>query len=165
MSRKDVRDEAAIFTELSELSASSGFVHAIAYLCFRDNTFSYNIDKGVESEDVLQQFSMDRLVRSEISALIGLAFKHGIDFKIPEPQELQQYADTAEKLLHEYHFAMMPSPENFFEDGQFQPEKMGEMINSGKMLREAIFYGGESAFHFQYRDLCLKKYEKDSEFF
>lgn len=160
-----VKDEATVFTELSELCASVGFVHAIAYLCFRDNTFSYNMDKGVESEDVLQQFSTERLVRTEISALIGLAFKHGIDFKIPEPKDLQHYANKAEELLHEYHVAMMPSPTNFFEDGQFQPEKMSEMINSGEMLREAIFYGGESAFHFQYRDLCLKKYEKDSEFF
>lgn len=165
MSAKDVRDEAVIFTDLSELSASSGFVHALAYLCFRDNTFSYNIDKGVESDDVLQQFSMERLVRTEISALIGLAFKHGIDFKIPEPQELQQYVDKAEELLSEFHLAMMPSPDNFFKDGQVQPEKMMEMISSGEMLREAIFYGGESAFHFQYRDLCLKKYQKDSDFF
>ena len=161
----DVRTEAAIFTDLSELCASSGFVHAIAYLCYRDNTFSYNLDKGVESEDVLQQFSMERLVRTEISALIGLAFKHGIDFKIPTQQDLQKYAEEAEKLLHEYHVSMMPSHENLFENGQFQPEKMGEMISSGEMLREAIFYGGESAFHFQYRDLCLKKYEKDSDFF
>lgn len=165
MRTKDVRDEAVIFTALSELCASSGFIHAIAYLCFRDNTFSYNIDKGVKSEDVLQQFSMERLVRTEISALIGLAFKHGIDLKIPEPQELQKYADEAEKLLYEYHMSMMPSHESLFENGQFQPEKMDEMISSGEMLREAIFYGGESAFHFQYRDLCLKKYEKDSDFF
>ncbi|MBB1376900.1 SEC-C domain-containing protein [Pseudoalteromonas sp. SR43-2] len=165
MSIKDIRNEAEIFTDLSELSASPGFVHAIAYLCFRDNTFSYNLDKGVESEDVLQQFSMERLVRTEISALIGLAFKHGIDFKIPEQQELQYYANKAEQLLHEYHIAMMPSPENFFKDGQVQLKIMGEMISSGEMLREAIFYGGESAFQFQYRDLCLKKYKKDSDFF
>ena len=64
MSVEDVKDEATVFTELSELCASVGFVHAIAYLCFRDNTFSYNMDKGVESEDVLQQFSTKRLVRT-----------------------------------------------------------------------------------------------------
>jgi hypothetical protein len=33
------------------------------------------------------------------------------------------------------------------------------------MLREAIFYGGESAFHFQYRDFCKKKYLNDDKFF
>ncbi|WP_430458076.1 YecA family protein [Rheinheimera sp.] len=165
MMATDVRSESEIFNELSELSASSGFIHAIAYFCFRDNTISYDIDKGLESKDVLKQFSTERLVRTEISALIGLAFKHEIDLKIPEPQELQKYVDKAEYLLRDHHSAIMPSPERFFVNGQFTPEKMQEMINSGEMLREAIFYGGESAYHFQYRDLCLKKYERDSQFF
>jgi hypothetical protein len=165
MSTTVIRDEASIFTELSDLCSSPGFVYAIAYLCVRDNTFIYNIDIGAESEDVLHQFSMKRLVRTEISALMGLAFKHGIDLKIPEQQDLKKYVDEAEKLLHEYHNSMMPSHKHLSENGQFQPEKMGEMISSGEMLREAIFYGGESAHPFQYRDLCLKKYDKDGDFF
>lgn len=165
MTKKSVRTESEIFSELSEVCSSPGFVHAIAYLCYRDNTFSYNRDDGVVvGEDVLQQFSMERLVRTEISVLIGLVYSNGIDLTIPEASEFQHYIDKSEKLLNEYHMTMMPAPEDLFKNGKALPD-MQDIIGSGAMLREAIFYGGESAFHFQYRDMCLKKYENDSEFF
>lgn len=38
---KLVRDESEIFSELEALCSSPGYVHAIVYLCFRDNTIKY----------------------------------------------------------------------------------------------------------------------------
>ncbi|MET3135579.1 hypothetical protein AAKU55_005891 [Oxalobacteraceae bacterium GrIS 1.11] len=37
----------------------------------------------------------------------------------------------------------------------------GNPFTSGSVLREAIFYGGESAYSFQYRDLLERKYGRD----
>ncbi|WP_350541884.1 hypothetical protein, partial [Psychrobacter sp. CAL495-MNA-CIBAN-0180] len=73
---KIARKESEIFKELEVLCQSTGYIHAIAYFCFRDNTIRYADE--VKPEDVLQQFSMERLVRTEISTLIGLASKKNI---------------------------------------------------------------------------------------
>lgn len=161
---KTDRTEQEIFSDLDELSKASGYVHAIAYFCHRDNTFTYNLDEGVIGKDVLQQFSFERLVRTEVSALIGLTFKNSLDLTIPEPSALQEYIDKTEALLQELHYSMMPKPDEIFSDENISQQMEG-IMGSGAMLREAIFYGGESAFHFQYRDLCLKKYANDDDFF
>lgn len=161
---KTDRTEQEIFSDLDELSKSPGYAHAIAYFCHRDNTFSYNLDEGVISKDVLQQFSYERLVRTEVSALIGLIFKNSLELTIPEPFVLQEYVNKTEELLQELHYSMMPRPDKIFNKENLSNNLEG-IIGSGAMLREAMFYGGESAFHFQYRDLCLKKYANDDDFF
>ena len=74
---KIARKESEVFKELEVLCQSPGYIHAIAYFCFRDNTIRYADE--VKPEDVLQQFSMERLVRTEISTLIGLVCKNDID--------------------------------------------------------------------------------------
>jgi len=48
----EVKNESDIFKELEELCLSSGYVHAIAYFCFRGNTIRYADE--VRPEDVLQ---------------------------------------------------------------------------------------------------------------
>jgi hypothetical protein len=59
------RKEVDIFTDLSELCSSPGYVYAIAYLCFRDNTIKYT--DTVTTDEMPQKYSMDRLVRNESS--------------------------------------------------------------------------------------------------
>ncbi|MEW6520831.1 MAG: NERD domain-containing protein [Thermodesulfobacteriota bacterium] len=159
-SNNKVRNESDVFKELEELCLSSGYVHAIAYFCFRDNTIRYADE--VKPEDVLHQFSMERLVRTEISTLIGLACKNEIDDTLPSPDTMQEYISRTDSLLHELHQSMMPSPQEIF-----NPSKIGDdyfnPFESSSVLRESIFYGGESAYHFQYRDFSKEKYRKDDD--
>lgn len=156
----EVRKESDVFKELEELCHSPGYVHAIAYFCFRDNTIRYSDE--VRPEDVLQQFSMERLVRTEISTLIGLACKKGIDETLPSPETMQNYISKTDSLLQELHQSMMPPLQDIFD-----PSKIGDSdfnpFESGSVLRESIFYGGESAYHFQYRNLSEDKYRKDND--
>lgn len=91
------RKENDIFIELETLCQSPGYVHAIAYFCFRDNTVQYTDEITVEN--VLKQYSDDRLLRTEISILIGLMCKHTINDNLPEPTVLQRYIDDTERLL------------------------------------------------------------------
>ena len=76
---------------------------------------------------------------------------------------MQRYIDKTRFLLEEIHQSMIPIDYIFdpskVEDQNFNP------FRDGLVLREAIFYGGESAYDFQYRDLSKIKYEKDNDWF
>lgn len=157
--KKEVRKESEIFSELAELCASPGYVHAIAYLCFRDNTIKY-IDT-VTPDNVLKQYSMDRLVRTEISTLIGLSCKKHLSTELPSPDVLQEYIDKTDSLLKEIHQSMMPPMEELFGPSNIGDQNINPFKN-GSILRESIFYGGEGAYNFQYRDLSKEKYKKDN---
>lgn len=159
---REVREETEVFERLEKLCSSSGYVHAIAYFCFRDNTIRYSDEMFVQ--DVLEQFSADRLVRTEISTLIGLLCKSEIDIALPTPDKLQRYIEQTDSLLKEIHQSMMLPMKTFFDPAK-TTEKEFNPFENGSLLRESIFYGGESAYNFQYRDLSFTKYQKDNDWF
>lgn len=155
-----MRSEQVVFDELAKLCSSPGYIHAIAYLCFRDNMIRYSGE--MKPEDMRHMFSKNRLIRTETSTLIGLLLKSDIDLGIPAPNVLQQYIDKTEALLEEIHGLMSAA---FW--GSLDPKKIADKdfnpFTSGAVLREPIFYGGESAYSFQYRDLSSKKYARDND--
>ena len=128
----------------------------------RDNMIRYSGE--MKPEDMQHLFSMTRLIRTETSTLIGLLLKNEIDYNVCAADVMQQYLDRSEALLEEMHRAMSAAwfagldPKKVADDG-FNP------FTSGKAMREPIFYGGESAYSFQYCDLSPKKYAKDDEWF
>ncbi len=153
-----MRSEQAIFDELAVLCALPGYVHAVSYLCHRDNMIRYSGEMKVE--DMQHLFSKSRLIRTETSTLIGLMLKSPIEYTLPPPQVLEKYIKSTETLLEEIHHAMSAS---FWQD--IDPAKIAEEgcnpFTSGVALREPIFYGGESAYSFQYRDFSPAKYAND----
>jgi hypothetical protein len=92
---------------------------------------------------------------------IGLCIKRPIDFAIPTPEMLDQYVRRAERLLEELHECL---EQPFLES--LKPEHLGDRTYNpftlGSVLREPIFYGGESAYLFQYRDIAERKYLADN---
>lgn len=155
-----MRNEQEIFDELARLCTSPGYVHAVAYLCFRDNVVRYQGE--MTSDDMRHLFSKERLVRTEISTLIGLLVNEDVDFALPTPEVTQKYITRSEELLEEMHHSMM--------QGMFGGLTLKEVLEKhidpfdrGAALREPIFYGGESAYSFQYRDLSPRKYAADDE--
>ena len=60
-----VRSEQIIFDDLAGLCILPGYVHAIAYLCSRDNMIRYSGE--MKTEDMQHLFSHDRLIRTETS--------------------------------------------------------------------------------------------------
>jgi SEC-C motif/Nuclease-related domain len=158
----NARNESEIFADLEKLCTSPGYVHAIAYLCFINNTISY-ADR-ISPEDLMSQFSPETLVRTEISTLVGLMFKQKIDFSIPDPEIFQKYIDDTEILLKEIHHSMIaPVIENIIKNRDAQERT--SLLSNGLALRESIFYSGESAYYFQYRDFLIEKYSKDNDWF
>ena len=155
-----MRTEQTIFDELASLCSSPGYVHAIAYLCARDNMIRYSGE--MRAEDMKHLFSQNRLIRTETSTLIGLMLRHDTDYSLPKPQVMESYVQTTEALLEEIHHAMSA----LFLQG-LDPAKIAEKdfnpFTIGAALREPIFYGGESAYSFQYRDFSPAKYARDDQ--
>ena len=89
MMNKKNREEQQIFSDLETLSTSPGYAHAIAYFCFRDNIIQFSGSMTVD--DMLPLFSWDRLIRTEISTLIGLMLKSEIDISLPSLEIMQNY--------------------------------------------------------------------------
>jgi len=157
-----LRAESEIFNELEKLCVSPDYARAIAYICFSDNMI-LNFD-NFHADLIAESFSKDRLIKVEISALIGLLMKKNIDLKIPSQDTIQSYIDTTEKLLSEIHQVIIADV-----SVDFTPEKIKNKdfnpFKNGSILREAIFYASESAFNFQYRDLFPIKYKADNDCF
>lgn len=156
-----MRTEQEIFEELGALCVSPGFIHVIAYCCMRDNMIGYAGDE-MKAEDMANLHGNSRLIRTEISALLGLLIKQDIEYALPEPEIFQSYLRKCEALLEEIHKAM--SGEVF---RNLTPEMMNDKdlnpFTMGAALRESIFYGAESAYAFQYRDFSPLKYGRDDE--
>jgi hypothetical protein len=153
------RSEVQVFGDLQALCISPGYIHGIAYFCWRDNLIRYSGAQVIE-KDLEHQHSHERLLRTEISTLIGLMVQRPIDLSLPEPETMQGYIDRTEALLDELHHAMMKP---WFEGWDFKVGKIPEhdpFANTSAM-REPIFYGGESAYNFQYLDFARLKYGSD----
>jgi hypothetical protein len=154
------RPEQIIFDDLAALCASPGYAHAIAYFSYRDNVLRYSGE--LRPEDMEKFYSHESLIRTEISTLIGLLVKSPVDVTLPSPETIDGYLVKTEALLQEIHDALIDLMFAGFDPrtaaaGGFKP------LSTGAGMREPIFYGGESAYSFQYRDLAPQKYSKDAD--
>ncbi len=159
MKEKTLRSEREIFADLAALCVNPGYVHALAYLCFRDNFILYSGE--MMETDMREMFTPSRLIRTEINTLIGLMVKADINWALPTPRIVQDYISTSEKLLEELHHVMSSVmftglTKEAIDAGSFDP------FGRGEALREPIFYSGESAYNFQYLDLATRKYAADA---
>ena len=154
-----MRSEQAIFDDLASLCTSLGYIHAVAAICFRDNFVTFADE--FKAEDLLPWFSQRCLIRTETTTLIGLMMRTPINFTLQEPKVVSYYIEQSEALLDELHQAIITACQNvIFSERSTEPGFNPFMF--GEVLREPIFYGPESAYHFQYRDLAPRKYRKDA---
>jgi hypothetical protein len=154
-----MRNEADVFADLAAMCRSEGYVHALANLSFRDNVVRYSAK--MSPKDMLRMFSPDRLIRSEISTLIGLMVQGDMNWTMPSPNVVPEQMDRTDSLLKELHETFLPSMSSALAEQAKAPVKDLEFLGRGEFLREAIFFGGESAYTFQYRDLAPPKYAAD----
>ena len=160
------RIEQDVFDDLDALCGSSGYIHVLAFLSFRDNLVSY--DGHMTSEDMAASYTPERTIRTEFATLMGLMLKHPIDFNLPTPADMQALIDKTDSLLRELH-ACLGQPMIEAITGALAAKKASSSVDQvspflrGDVLREPIFYGGELAYSFQYRDLALDRYAKDDD--
>lgn len=154
-----VRTEQEVFDDLAKLCVSPGYIHALAFICYRDNVVGCGDE--LRAEDLLKMHSNSRLLRTEVSTLIGLMVKKPIDFALPAPAAIDEYITKTEQLLQELHDIMTATMMAGFDPSRLADPGYNPMTH-GDALREAIFYGAESAYTFQYRDLAGQRYRADA---
>lgn len=147
--------EQEIFENLEEICSQPGFVEVLSFLSWRD-TFIHQQDENIEIEDLLKCFDLSRLSRTELSTLVGLSCKHGITEKQLTRVELEEYVRKIDSLMKDLHDALLFGNFNF-EAIVTDPN----LLKSGRVLREAIFYAGDGVYKHQYRDLARIRYAKD----
>jgi len=157
---KTERSENEVLQELEALASSPGYLHAVAYFCFRDNFVSYAED--ATPEEFAKLYSTTRLIRTEISTLIGLSLKHPIHWELPDSATLQIYIEKSEALLEELHETLNAPMYEIIKKTAMGQRDTYSPFSEGAVLREAAFYGAESAYTFQYRELSSKKYGADN---
>jgi hypothetical protein len=157
---KTDKNEFEVLKELEALASSPGYFHAIAHLCFRDNFVSYS--ENATPAQFAKLYSSTRLIRTEISTLIGLALKHPIDWRLPTPEALDHYITLTESLLDDLHDTLNAPMFDILKRAM-RGDRNEDPFSSGSVLREPVFYGSESAYTFQYRDLSPRKYQNDNE--
>ncbi len=164
MQSVEPRTEQEIFDDLAELCAKPGYAHALAWMSLRDNYVTF--DGLMDSEALAASYAPGRTVRTEFSTLLGLLIRQPIDLSEPTLAEIQVLFDRTGALLNELHERLgRPMWDSIIETAKAMQEKGAERSPSpftrADVLREPIFYGGESAYSFQYRDMALERYAAD----
>lgn len=150
---QNIRTETEIFAELAALTVLPGYAHVIAEICYRDQSVHYS--KELKASDMECIFRNNRLIRTEITTLIGLMVRQQLDLTELSENDLAMYVAKTDSLMNELHGALcLPMYSN-------DPSSKGDSFWQGNLMREPIFYGGESAYPFQYRDLLCEKYRAD----
>jgi SEC-C motif len=160
------RTEHEVFDDLESLCSSSGYIHALAYISSRDNLISY--DGELTGEAMAASYTPERTIRTEFSTLLGLMLKHPVDFTLPAPSKIDELIDKTNTLLSELHGClnapMLESLKRAFNaQNAGLPVDHERPFRRAEELREPIFYGGESAYSFQYRDFALSRYSEDDD--
>ncbi len=155
---KQPMEESKILQDLTTLASSPGYIHAIANICHRDNVI--HINGKLKPSDMDRLFSRERLIRTELTTLIGLMVKKPLDLSQQPIDVIEAYIARTDALMQELHNTMsFPMFASMFEavKASATPQKPWH----GTGMREPIFYGTESAYAFQYRDLVPEKYGDD----
>ncbi len=158
------REESLVIDELSKLCQEDGYIHVVSYFCFRDNVIDAAAS-GITSDDISKLHSPDRLIRSEISTLIGFMLKGSKDSSILDLEVLETYIERTESLLRELHQSIMLPFHKAFKEAITKKDEKINPFTQDFGLREPIFYGGDSAYDFQYLDLSVRKYQSDDKWF
>lgn len=160
--RSAVRVEAEVFSDLERLCQSPGYSCVIARMCLLDNMISYT--REAVAEDMLKLYDPKRLARNEMNVCIGLWAKGERDFAPLDPLVVESLIVQTRRLCEEIHWAMNePTIEAMRELFDGNTQAGSNPMASGAAMREAIFYGGESAYAFQYRDFAPARYAADNE--
>ena len=155
---KKPREEIQILEELEALATSPGFAHAVAQLCFRDSVI--HIQDALKPAEMDRLFTGERLIRAELTTVIGLMAKKPLDVAQQRPEVIQSYVKRTDALMSELHNAISyPMFLALFDEARSGDDAPNPWHGPG--MREPIFYGAESAYAFQYRDLVPEKYGAD----
>ena len=155
-----LRPENEIFDELAALCISPGYVHALAALSLQSSLVI--VDRELTAETMSPLYSPSRLISTEVNTLAGLMMRGRISFDTPETAVIREYLRQSHALLKELHEAIVETGTKVIL-AEIAADNPSNPFVTGDVLREVIFYGGMSAYAFQYRDMAPIKYAADAD--
>lgn len=154
------RSETDIFEELERLCTSPGYVYAFAFISLVNNLVTYQAT--LRPDDLLPGYSHDRLIRTELCTLFGLMVKGPVSFEFQGEETTSAYVEKSVSLLEELHRSIERPMRAGLMAAMKDRAQERDPFTMGEFLREAIFYGAESAYLFQYTEMSLDKYRADN---
>lgn len=159
------RTQEVVLGELRDLTQSPGYAHAFAYLVLKSNV-AFSTGEEFTKEDFLKLHNPENMLRTEADLVLALMISAPVDLAIPNPFTTQTYIDSTIRLLAELHQAILASARGewlkAFHELASSDEVRKSPLKNGLILREAMFYGPESAFPFQYLAMAKERYAPDS---
>ncbi|QEY25173.1 hypothetical protein D0T92_00510 [Neisseria zalophi] len=169
--------EQEIFNQLSTLCSQKGFIHALVKLNFDNNYYRANKNGNFTSNQIVKShINKEKVIRAELLTLLALVIKNNPYFfqdEKPIPEILEKNIQTIKELLNNLHnIFTQPIVKNMREKANVMHTQQNfELFNESDVflteesIREAIFYGGDGVYSFQYQDLGCLKYLKDNDWF
>ncbi len=160
------RSEQDIFEDLAALCSEAGYIHALAYMSFRDNFIALSDNPNESPLPNIR--SSSSLCRAEFSTLLGLILRQIIDTKLPTPTQMQGLLEKTDLLLNELHERLgKPMMEALCSASGLLPSDGADLpthlFHTAEALREPIFYTGDSAYIFQYYKMAVDRYQPDDD--
>ena len=155
-----IRPLRQIFEHLRKLCHQPGFLHAISWILYRDFYVSMDDQGKITLAGQQDRYARSRLNNNEFMLLAGLLAQSDTLDVFLESGETDLLVATADRLLEELH-TRMEAP---MREALQNPDALRlSQYNFGDVAREAIYYGAESAFTFQYRNFARDRYRPDYE--
>lgn len=159
MDRTERRTEQEVFKDLRTLAQSSGALHAISEIIYRDWVQTVDVEQGVVTDDPDQRWSTSKLNTNELLLLLALLVQVGDDRTYATVIVDGAFANTADTLLRELHDCINEAARAAFDP---MSQKFLETPNSlGMFAREAIYYGPASFYLHQFAKYARHRYRDD----
>lgn len=152
-----------ILDDLRKLIKNEGYFYSLLMILFNDF--------HIIPEQILKINYYKKLSTKEVSLILGLLVKEGINLNYPKsPTELFSMKKKTYKLMTDLHNSlnipifqsMKESFERFDKTGE-KDDNPWDMYKKGSQMVEPILYSGDGAYDFQFIDLLGKKYKYDNE--
>lgn len=164
MAKRRTKDD--IIKQLENLVANPDFLVSFCFMIVND--FYYNPDK------VLDINWRARLSFQEANYLLGLLLKQKqVVVNYPEIAQIKKLANKIKKLLQDLHNSYSDTfIDSFVEQIKEQEtqkgtnasiDKMNSIFSQGDLAIENMFYGDSGGYDFQFWELSVPKYKKDSD--
>ena len=158
-----VRADSEILDQLADLAHSPGFIYSLAQAAVCDLFFT-------PADDVNADWA-EGISFQELALVSGLAVTQPIDTtEMPSQETSDCQIGSLRSLLSQLHEAYWRPASDLIDEkldaiaSGVKPDPSGASVfYQGRMLVEPMFYSGSGAFDFQYLELAMEKYKRDSE--
>ena len=153
----DARTMGQVIADIIAVTRKEGFIYALLMIIRRDTFLMLEEYHMVNNRDVL--------ITEEIKLLLGFWLKNesGLRSYPNDFQELSELKREILILMEELHRSfLMAEVDKLNLSGITAKEQIDEMFPLNIRIREAIFYGGDNLYDYEYKNFLYKKYKYDA---